>query len=78
MTIERIKELQKKVEELEKLHEKRVFLERMKICQRVTLYNTDSGDYVILNDEDSLYIAEKALERIIKRETELELWLDKQ
>lgn len=78
MTIERIKELQKKAEELEKLHEERVFLERMKIFQRVTLYNSDSGDSVVLNDEDSSYIVEKALERIIKRETELELWLNKQ
>ena len=78
MTIERIKEPQKKAEELEKLHEERVFLERMKICQRVTLYNSAAGDSVVLNDEDSLYIAEKALERIIKRETELELWLNKQ
>lgn len=78
MTIEKIKELQEKVEELEKLHNGRVLLQRMKVEQRVTIYNSNTGEAVNLNKEDSLYIAEKALERIIKRETELELWLNKQ
>lgn len=78
MTIERIKELQKKAEELEKLHNERVLLQRMKVAQKVTIYNSSTGESVTLNKEDSSYIAEKALERIIKRETELELWLNRQ
>lgn len=77
MTIEKINQLNEKLEELKKIQDDIESVERM-YNNNITISSLRIDTILRLNSEDSRYILDKIVERMKVKESELKTWIEKQ